>query len=53
MAIGPEGSGFPSARREGLKLEVCDRLLGGRGLVLEGSWLDEGVAIDGERGGMA
>jgi len=52
MVIGSEGSGFPSARREGLNLEVCVRLLGGRGLISEGSWLDEGVAVDGERGGM-
>jgi hypothetical protein len=53
MVIGSEGGGFPPARREGLNLEVCDRLLGGRDLVSESSWADEGVVVDGERGGMA
>ena len=48
MVIGSEGGGFPPARREGLNLEVCDRLLGGRFLVSESSWVDEGVAVDGE-----
>jgi hypothetical protein len=58
MAIGSEGRRLPSAGREALNFEVCDRLLGGdRDLVVEGScWMDEGVAIEvdvcGERGGM-
>ena len=57
MAIGSEGRSLPSAGRVALNLEVCDRLLGGRDLVAEGSCsLDEGVAVEvavrGERGGM-
>jgi hypothetical protein len=52
MAIGSEGRSLPSGR-EALNLEVCDRLLD---LVAEGSWLDEGIAVEvavpGERGGM-
>ena len=54
MAIGSETVSLPSAGREALNLEVCDRLLGGsRDLVAEGSWLDEGVAVEvAVRGGM-
>lgn len=46
MAIGSEGRSLPSAGREALNLEVCDRLLGGRDLVAEDSSLDEGVAVE-------
>ena len=53
MAIGSEGRRILSAGREALNLEVCERLLD---LVAEGSWSDEGVAVEvavrEERGGM-
>ena len=53
MAIGSETVSLRSAGREALNLEVCDRLLGGRDLVAEGSRLDEGVAVEVVvRGGM-
>lgn len=57
-AIGSGGSSLSSPRREGLNLEICDRLLSGSGdLVEDGSSLNDGVAVkvavDGfERGGM-
>jgi hypothetical protein len=54
MSIGSEGRNLPSAGREALNLEVCDRLFDL--VTTEGSWLDEGatieVAVRGERGGM-
>ena len=38
MTIGSEEKGsLPSAGREALNLEVCDRLFGGRGFAVEGS----------------
>lgn len=58
MGIGSEGRWLPSAGREALNFEVCDRLLGaGSNLVAEGScWIDEGVAVEvgvgAEREGM-
>jgi len=53
IGIGSESNGLPSAGRDGLNLEVCDRLLGGSNLVAEGSWLDKGVAVEVvARGGM-
>jgi hypothetical protein len=51
MAIGSEGRRLPSAGREALNFEVCDRLLGGGRvlLVAEGScWSDEGIAVEVE-----
>lgn len=37
MGIRSESNGLPSAGRDGLNLEVCDRLLGGSDWVAESS----------------